>query len=155
LSRLSPAACDDAIGECRELLQTVLPGSDYSREIALTADLQLGDTLLLREGEALVGFALTHAAPLVEGRTRDELRVLKLVLTDERQFTALARGVASYARQVGIRRVSFRMQAEYSDAYRQATAMGMSVRWTDLRMALDGYRDKPPATGMALSNWEI
>lgn len=155
MSRLSPAAQHDAIAECRTLLQTILPGSDYSREIALTLDLQLGDTLLLREGSALVGFALTHAAPLVEGRTRDELRVLKLVLTDERQFTGFARAVANHARQIGIRRVSFRMQAEYSEAYRQAIAMGMSVRWTDLRMALDGYRDAAPRSGMALSNWEI
>jgi GNAT superfamily N-acetyltransferase len=155
LSRFSPAARDDAIGECRALLQTILPGSDYSREIALTADLQLGDTLLLREGATLVGFALTHAAPLVEGRTRDELRVLKLVLADERGFSAFAKAIANYSRQAGIRRVSFRMQAEYSGAYAQAVAMGMSVRWTDLRMALDGYRDRAPAAGMALSNWEI
>jgi GNAT superfamily N-acetyltransferase len=154
LSRLSPAARDDAIQECRGLVGSVLPGSDYSREIALTADLQLGDTLLFRDRDALVGFALAHTAPLVEGRTRDELRVLKLVLADERRFSAFAKAIASHARQVGIRRVSFRMQGEYSDAYRQATAMGMQVRWTDLRMVLDGDVTRAP-NGMALSNWEI
>jgi hypothetical protein len=47
------------------------------------------------------------------------------------------------------------MQAEYSDAYRQAIGMGMHVRWTDLRMSLEGYRDRAPSSGMALSNWEI
>lgn len=154
LSRLSPGARDDAIHECRVLLASVLPGSDYSREIALTTQLQLGDTLLLRDRDALVGFALAHTAPLVEGRTRDELRVLKLVLADERRFSAFAKVIANHARQIGIRRVSFRMQGEYSDAYRQATAMGMQVRWTDLRMVLDGDVARPP-TGMALSNWEI
>ena len=154
LSRLSPAAGDDAIAECRALLQRVLPGSDYSREIALTSDLQLGDTLMLRDRDALVGFALAHTAPLVEGRTRDELRVLKLVLADEQRFGEFARAIANHSRQVGIRRVSFRMQGEYSDAYRQATAMGMQVRWTDLRMALANV-PQAPAVGMALSNWEI
>lgn len=154
LSRLSPAARDDAIAECRALLQRVLPGSDYSREIALTSDLQLGDTLMLRDRDALVGFALAHTAPLVEGRTRDELRVLKLVLADEQRFGGFARAIANHSRQVGIRRVSFRMQGEYSDAYRQATAMGMQVRWTDLRMALANV-PQAPAVGMALSNWEI
>jgi GNAT superfamily N-acetyltransferase len=155
LSRLSPSARDDAIAECRALVQQMLPGSDYSREIALTAELQLGDTVLLRDRDTLVGFALAHTAPLVEGRTRDELRVLKLVLAEERRFSAFAKVVATYARQSGVRRVSFRMQGEYSDAYRQAVSMGMQVRWTDLRMSLDAYPDRAPCAGMALSNWEI
>jgi GNAT superfamily N-acetyltransferase len=157
LSRLSPAARDDAVAECAALVEKVLPGSDYSREIALTADLALGDTVLLREGDDLAGFALAHTAPLVEGRTRDELRVLKLVLTDERRFSGFAKAIANYARQTGVRRVSFRMQAEYSDAYRQAIAMGMQVRWTDLRMSLETEISQPRAerVGMALSNWEI
>ena len=155
LSRLSPSARDDAIAECRALLQQMLPGSDYSREIALTAELQLGDTVLLRDRETLVGFALAHTAPLVEGRTRDELRVLKLVLAEEKRFSAFAKVVATYARQSGVRRVSFRMQGEYSEAYRQAVSLGMQVRWTDLRMSLDAYPDRAPCAGMALSNWEI
>jgi hypothetical protein len=154
LSRLSPAARDDAVAECRVLLDQVLPGSDYSREIALTADLQLGDTLMLRDRDVLAGFALAHTAPLVEGRARDELRVLKLVLADEKRFGGFAKAIANHSRQIGIRRVSFRMQGEYSDAYRQAIAMGMQVRWTDLRMALASV-PQPPAVGMGLSNWEI
>ena len=155
LSRLSPAAQADAIAECRALLERTLPGADYSREIALTAELQLGDTMLLRERDTLVGFALAHTAPLVEGRVRDELRVLKLVLTDEKRFGGFAKAIANHSRQIGIRRVSFRMQAEYSAAYAQAIAMGMHVRWTDLRMSLSGYPDRAPTAGMALSNWEI
>jgi GNAT superfamily N-acetyltransferase len=155
LSRLSPAGRDDAIAECRGLVERVLPGSDYSREIALTADLQLGDTLILRDRDQVVGFALAHTAPLVEGRTRDELRVLKLVLADEKKFSPFAKAIANHARHGGIRRVSFRMQGEYSDAYRQAITLGMHVRWTDLRMTFDGYPDRAPNTGMALSNWEI
>jgi GNAT superfamily N-acetyltransferase len=155
LSRLSPSARDDAIAECRALLDQVLPGSDYSREIGLTADLQLGDTFLLRDRDSLVGFALAHTAPLVEGRTRDELRVLKLVLADEKRFGGLAKAIANHTRQMGVRRVSFRMQAEYSNAYAQAIAMGMHVRWTDLRMSLGSVDRHAPRSGMALSNWEI
>lgn len=155
LSRLSPAARDDAIEECRVFTESVLPGSDYSREIGLTADLQLGDTFMLRDRDTLVGFALAHTAPLVEGRTRDELRVLKLVLADEKRFGAFAKAIANHTRHGGIRRVSFRMQAEYSAAYAQAIAMGMHVRWTDLRMSLDGRFERAGHPGMALSNWEI
>ena len=37
----------------------------------------------------------------------------------------------------------------------QMIAMGMQVRWTDLRMSLDGYPGRGVGGGMALSNWEI
>ena len=155
LSRLSPASRADAIAACGALVDLVLPGADFSREIMLTADLELGETLLWYDRDLLVGFALAHTVPLVEGRTREELRVLKLVIDDERRFGAFARGIAGYAREHSVRRVSVRMQGEYTDAYRQAIALGMHVRWTDLRMALDGYRDLSLKSGMALSNWEI
>jgi hypothetical protein len=29
------------------------------------------------------------------------------------------------------------------------------VRWTDLRMHLDGYPERVPADGVLFSNWEI
>src|SRR4051812_36164430 len=137
LSRLGAQAQFDAIRECGELVHGILPGSDYSREITLTQQLELGETLLMYEGDDLVGYALAHTAPLVEGRTREELRVLKLVLADESSFGAFARLIANFARLTGIRRVSFRMQGEYSEAYRQAISMGANVRWSDLRMSLD------------------
>jgi GNAT superfamily N-acetyltransferase len=155
LSRLDSTARRDAMAACTALLDRLLPGSDYSREISLTSDLELGDTLLLYEGDRLSGFALAHTAPLVEGRTRDELRVLKLVVDDERRFGEMARAVADFARRSGTRRVAFRMQGEYDEAYRQLIAAGAHVRWSDLRMSLDGYRERRPQAGMVLSNWEI
>lgn len=155
LGRMSSAARDEAIAACKALVERTMPGSDYSREITLTSELELGETLLIYDKNRLIGFALAHTAPLVEGRTRDELRVLKLVLADERRFGAFARIIANFARETGVRRVSFRMQSEYSDAYREAIAMHAHVRWSDLRMSLEGFRDHKPARGMVLSNWEI
>ncbi len=155
LSRLGSPARADALVECHALLQQVLPGLDFSREISLTNDLELGETLLMYERDELVAFALAHTAPLVEGRTRDELRVLKLVVDDERRFGAVARSIADFARRSGTRRVAFRMQGEYGDAFRQLVAIGAHVRWSDLRMSLDGYRERRPEQGMVLSNWEI
>ena len=110
-SRLVAAARDDALTECRALVERLLPGYDYTREITLTAELALGDTVLLYEGDELVGFALAHTAPLVEGRAREELRVLKLVLADEsrlersrardRGFRAAERDAAGRAPHAG------------------------------------------------------
>ena len=156
LGRLSARDREDALGEARELVQRIIPGYDFTREVELTEALALGDTLLLRgSDDALVGYALCHTAPLVEGRSREELRVLKLVLADERHLDAMARGLCDLARRSGTRRVAFRVQGEYEALYRSLVAMGGRVRWTDLRMSLTGFPERRPERGVVLSNWEI
>ena len=155
LSHLGSQARAGALVECHSLLQRILPGFDFSREISLTSDLELGETLLIHDQGMLVAFALAHTAPLVEGRTRDELRVLKLVVDDERRFAEVARSIADFARRAGARRVAFRMQGEYTEAYRQLVGLGGQVRWSDLRMSLNGHRERRPAAGMVLSTSEI
>src|SRR5689334_7810448 len=42
IGRLSNRARDDALAECRALVQRLLPGYDYTREIGLTTELALG-----------------------------------------------------------------------------------------------------------------
>lgn len=153
--RQSSSEKDALLGECRALLARVKPGYDYTREIALTDDLALGDTALLRDGDLLVGFALCHTVPLVEGRAREELRVLKLVLADQRYFDGAITTLRDFARRSGTRRVAIRMQGDYAAAYARLIRLGGRVRWSDLRMALVGYEENPPEQGMVLSNWEI
>ena len=155
LGRLENGARDDALAECRALLQELRPGYDYSREIELTDALAVGETLLLREGTRLAGFALCHTAPLVEGRVREELRVLKLVLARAELLDPMATALGDLARRSGTRRVAFRVQGDYADAYQRLMVRGARVRWTDLRMSLEGYREMRPERGLAFSNWEI
>jgi GNAT superfamily N-acetyltransferase len=153
--RLSTRDKDDVLAECLTLTQALVAGYDYTREITLTDALSLGDTLLIRDTGRLIGFALCHTAPLVEGRTREELRVLKMVVSDPARFEACCRALMDYARRSGTRRVAFRVQGEYVDAYARLVAMGARVRWTDLRMALAGYPEPRAERGIVLSNWEI
>jgi GNAT superfamily N-acetyltransferase len=153
--RLSSRDKDDALAECLALTQSLVPGYDYSREISLTDTLSLGDTLLMRDAGRLVAFALCHTAPLVEGRTREELRVLKLVVSDPSRLETCCRVLMDYARRSGTRRVAFRVQGEYVDAYARMVAMGARVRWTDLRMTLAGCDEPRAERGVLLSNWEI
>jgi hypothetical protein len=153
--RLGARDKDDVLAECLTLTGQMVPGYDYSREITLTDALSLGDTLLVRESGRLVAFALCHTAPLVEGRTREELRVLKLVVGDPARFEATCRALMDYARRSGTRRVAFRVQGEYVDAYARLVAMGARVRWTDLRMTMAGYPEPRAERGIVLSNWEI
>ncbi len=155
IGRLSPSARDDALAECRHLVNRLLPGYDYTREISLTHELSLGDTVLLYDQDKLVGFALAHTAPLVEGRVREELRVLKLVLDDESRFVELVRAITDFARRGGTRRIALRLQGEFLGTYQRVIALGGHVRWTDLRMSLNGYEEKRPKQGLVLSNWEI
>lgn len=154
LGRLSESERSELIGRCAELTSNVAPGYDFSREISLTHSLGLGDTLILERGGTVDGFALCHTAPLVEGRGRDELRVLKLVSRQEADVDVLATQLADYARRSGTRRVAIRMQGVYSRLYNQLIRRGARVRWTDLRMTLHD-KPEPAHAGVVLSNWEI
>jgi hypothetical protein len=145
----------DALAECRELSQRLLKGYDFTREIELTRQLGLGDVALLRVDGRLAGFALFHSAPLVEGRAREELRVLKMVLTDVSLSERMAGLLADASRHMGTRRVAVRVQTEYQALYQRLIDFGARVRWTDLRMTLSGHGERPATTGVVLSNWEI
>ncbi len=144
------------VAEAARLTATIREGLDFTREIALTVAHGLGDCILLRdEAGALEGFALFHDVPLVEGRGRDELRVLKLALRDEAAVPRVAEALLVQARRSGALRVTVRTQGEYPRAFRTLIARGARVRWTDLRMTLTGFGAPPPARGLVLSNWEI
>jgi hypothetical protein len=154
LGRLSESERRDVVLRCSELTQDISPGYDFSREINLTHSLGLGDTLVLERAGRVDGFALCHTAPLVEGRGRDELRVLKLAARAERDVDGIVTQLADYARRSGTRRVAIRMQGGYSTLYSQLIKRGARVRWTDLRMTLTGHPE-PAHGGIILSNWEI
>jgi GNAT superfamily N-acetyltransferase len=153
--RLSSRDKDDMLARCRDLLDALLAGYDHSREIQLTDELALGDTLLLLKRDEVVGFALCHTAPLVEGRAREDLRVLKLALFDLSSFDEMVRMLSDLARRSGTRRVSIRVQGEYESAYQRLIALRGRVRWSDLRMTLAGHSERRADRGLVLSNWEI
>lgn len=155
LGRMGARERDEALVESQRLVNGLAPGYDFTRELELTESLALGDTVLLRDGGRLRGFALCHTAPLVEGRAREELRVLKLALEDEASLDLLVTALRDFAKRSGTRRVAFRVQGEYAGLYRRLVALGGRVRWTDLRMSLLGYEERSPSRGIVLSNWEI
>jgi len=155
LGRLASADYDDQIAEGAALVESLLPGYDFTRELRLTNDLALGDTVLLHERGRLVGYALCHTVPLVEGRAREELRVLKMVVGDTEHLEPMIRALTDFARRSGTRRVAVRVQGEYLALYQRLVAMGARVRWTDLRMTATEYPERRAERGVVLSNWEI
>ncbi|HVZ48569.1 MAG TPA: GNAT family N-acetyltransferase, partial [Gemmatimonadaceae bacterium] len=155
LSQVGAADRDAAVDECRALTAACAPGVDFSREMRLTHELGLGDTLMLRRDGILVAFAVCHAAPLVEGRSREELRVLKLVAADLAAMGALLDPLTALARRSATARVAIRVQGNFPDAYARIARAGGRVRWTDLRMSLADHPSRAPARGIVFSNWEI
>jgi hypothetical protein len=111
--------------------------------------------VIVRKDGSVIGVALCHTAPLVEGRTREELRVLKLALGADDVLEPMIHALCDFAKRSGTRRVALRVQGEYPSMYRALVALGARVRWTDLRMSLGGYEERRVATGIILSNWEI
>ncbi len=156
ISALNPHERELAIRQCRLLLEQLAPGYDYTREIVLTTQHQLGETLFVRQGNDVLSFAICHSVPLVEGRATEEMRVLKMVARTEADFDHLVTQLCAHARVKGSKRVAIRVQGQYSDVYRRLMARGARVRWTDLRMSLHEYAEtRPAAGGIVLSNWEI
>ncbi|HEY7480344.1 MAG TPA: GNAT family N-acetyltransferase [Gemmatimonadales bacterium] len=154
LSR-SAMAPEQGFAACRRLAQSLLPGVDFTREIALTRQLAIGDTTLIRDGQELIAFALWHSTPLAAGRPKDELRVLKLVARDLVAFDRLLDAMPATAAAERVSRIAVRCQSEFAEAYLRLVNRGYRVHWTDLRMTLEGFAQQPPDRGIVMSNWEI
>jgi GNAT superfamily N-acetyltransferase len=151
----SGSAWDRRLEECRALADSVLPGVDFTRELALTHDLGIGDTTLIRDGSGLAAFALWHSTPLAAGRSKDELRVLKLVASNPFAFERLIQALQLTAVNERVSRIAIRCQTEFTQAYLRLIQLGYRVHWTDLRMLLQDYPQRTPSSGILMSNWEI
>jgi GNAT superfamily N-acetyltransferase len=155
--RLSRSAItpEQGIADCRRLAASLLPQVDFTREIALTRELAIGDTTMIRDRGDLVAFALWHSTPLAAGRPKDELRVLKLVARDESAFDRLLDALPPTAAAERVGRIAIRCQSEFGSAYLRLVHRRYRVHWTDLRMTLDGFAQRAPDQGIVMSNWEI
>jgi GNAT superfamily N-acetyltransferase len=156
LGDLGPADRAAMLAACRDRLQAAAPGYDFTREIELTAELKLGDTVVCQRAGVVEGFALWHAAPLAEARRAEELRLLKVFASEPAVLLTLIRAVEAAARRLRIGRVAVRCQGRFTAAYTALIERGYEVRWTDLRMTLGGYPEPTLPPGATLfSNWEI
>jgi len=156
LARLGDRERNDLVRLCAERVTRSLPGRDYSREMQLTEELTLGDTVVFERGGVILGFAVWHGEALAAGRPADELRVLKLFADSLVTFERLIVALESIAANRRLHRVAIRCQTVNQDAYRKLIERGYRVRWTDLRMTLTGYPEpKTPGDEVLLSNWEI
>ncbi len=155
LSKLGHTDREALLEAARDRLQQSVAGYDYTREFEITCELGVGDGVVLESGRVR-GFALWHTAALVEGRLPEELRLLKLFADSKETFAELIAVLEAAAADFGLGRVAVRCQTACTGAYATLVSCGYRVRWTDLRMTLDGYPEPPVEEGEVLfSNWEI
>jgi GNAT superfamily N-acetyltransferase len=155
LATLELAPRGAGVRECAALSGHVAAGVDFTREIALTLEQQLGDVSMVRERDGrLRAFALWHAVPLAHGRTREELRILKLGAVDVAAAVDVIAAVEHEAAAMALGRIALRCQTRHADLYARLIDDGFRVQWTDLRMTLAG-KPEPEHHGVLLSNWEI
>ncbi len=156
LSELSPSERPSMLARCRERLHASVSDVDFSRECALTESLGIGDTVIVERGGDVAGFSLWHSAPLAQNRPTDEMRVLKLFAESLETFEKLIVATERCATRIRIPRVAIRCQTAYGAAFRSLVDAGYRVRWTDLRMTLEGLGERMLPKGEILfSNWEI
>lgn len=156
LARVDDRVRDDVVAGCRARLGRSAPGYDFAREMLLTHRLGIGDTLVIERDGDIAGFAVWHSASLTDGRQTDELRVLKFFADAPETFERLLLGLERTAGAASLRRVAIRCQTAYTAAYQVLLKKGYRVRWTDLRMTLEGFPDVSVPEGEVLfSNWEI
>ncbi len=155
LSRLDGVVRAETLVSARTFAESLAPGYDFTREIELTAQLGLGDTVLVSGSGGLAAYALWHSASLAAERSTDELRVLKLAARNADAFERVVAAVEACAAHAGLRRVAIRCQSRFEGAFRALMARGYQVRWTDLRMHLEGYAERGVPEGILFSNWEI
>lgn len=155
-SQLSERERESCYARCRARLDECSVGSDYSREMRLTHQLGIGDTIVIEDGGTVRAFAVWHSAPLVEGRPAEELRLLKAFADGPDAFDRLLNGLECCAAGLGLDRMAVRCQTEFTSAYVVLVQRGYRVRWTDLRMTLEDFPSpNVPADCVLFSNWEI
>ena len=155
-SELEPEARESVVERCRESVEDVFSGYDFTREFDLSIELGVGDAVVVQTESKITGFALWHSAPLAHNRSGDELRVLKLFADSLEVFVQVVLALEAMAERLRLPAVAIRCQTGYEGAYRKLTELGYRVRWTDLRMTLGGYAEPTvPGEEVLFSNWEI
>lgn len=155
LGALAPAPRAVLLNECRALTQRLVDRLDFTRECELTLQGELGDVVMVRSAEgAVVAYALWHGVALAQGRSLEELRILKLVAVDLAAAQQAVAAVSDEAARRRIPHVTARVQAGQGDLYSWLMREHWRVHWTDLRMTLATHPE-PEVRGVVLSNWEI
>jgi hypothetical protein len=122
----------EAEATVRELCEELFPGLDLAAEIRTGTLRNLGDTLLLWEGDnRLAGFAVCHWGPASEagaGCLYVKFAAVRPGAGADARFAALLDASGALARSVGMENVLAGVNLSRQEAYRQMLARGFRSR---------------------------
>jgi N-acetylglutamate synthase-like GNAT family acetyltransferase len=122
---------------CRSLTNSVYEGLDLEREIMAVRKQGLGDTVLLREGERVVGFAVCHCGPGTEAG-RDTCYVkfgaVRSGTSAENLFDRLLGACEELATMKGMANVFAGVNSACHNAYRRMIARGFRAEFQGVLM---------------------
>ena len=118
---------DEILSTCRELTDAIYEGLDVEHEIRAVATQELGDTILLREDDRLVGMAVCHVGPGTEagsGVCYIKFGAARPGATAAQDFSRLIDACEEMASGRNLSRLVAGVNTARHEAYRQMLARG-------------------------------
>lgn len=126
-SRLGLGAKRAAIKDMRTVAGTVYPALDLTREIRVTDDMRRGETVMIADDGAVVGFAVCQYGPGTEGSSAQLLIKFGAAKTGAgapERFIRLLRGCEGLAAELGLPKVHAGTNVGRAEAYRSMLQSG-------------------------------
>ena len=125
------------LAKCRHLAGSVYKGLDLEREIRAVRDQKLGDTVMLWEEDALIGFAVCHCG--TETEAGNEICYVKFATAGKGPkagdaFDQLLKACEQYALRSGMKYVLAGVNTGCHDAYRRMLSSGFRTDYVGVLM---------------------
>lgn len=123
----SPAERAAIVNACRDVTTSIYPGLDVAREIEAVYAQRLGDTVLIRDGQDLVAFAVCHCGPGTEAGNEKcyvKFGAVRPGPSAEAHFDRLMDACEGLARARGLTRVLGGTSLARREAYARLLARG-------------------------------
>jgi GNAT superfamily N-acetyltransferase len=155
-SELAPRDRAICLDECRALTDLVYAGLDLTREIEAVAEQGLGDTVLVRDGAALVAFAVCHVGAGSEagsGSAYVKFGAARSGASAAQYFDRLMSACENFACAAGASQLVAGVNAARHDAYR--ALLGRSFRTVLQGVAMQRPNDSGfnRADSFVLDDW--
>lgn len=151
-----------------EIAGALSPGLDYGNEIQLNIKHGFGDTVMLRSGDGVQGFAICHLEPYGQLEDRRELKVSVLAIRPDssgtndgasgestmERLSALLAGVRELAAREKLLMIRIHPRTDKWSAVQMLIRWGYNVAYSDLRMWLTGYEETEPASSVHFCRWQ-
>ncbi len=134
--------------ECHELTEAIYPGLNVEHEICSVSAQQLGDTILLREKDKLVGFAVCHMGEATEAGTDTcyiKFAAIRPGTRADEHFRQLLAACEAAASAKNLSRLVAGVNTARHEAYRQMLALGFrtDVQGVVMQQAGDAGYNRP------------